>query len=227
MQGRGITNYDTSKPSHELTTATTEFDDELIRRGIVTTEQVMLAKGASPEEAVRLANEKKKKPIQQQQEQQQELVETVNEKEEQEQDSDDDDDDDDEFFARYRQERLEQLQHESSTIPNISRDEWTIHVNKASFSKWILVILWDDTSMRTQETLQDLQTLLRQYSEYFGIVRIPYQEANPHWPKQRVPAIFAYRDGTKQHEYVTTIHGKFPTPAQLLNLLSDWDVLLD
>ena len=200
MQGRGITNYDTSKPSHELTTATTEFDDELIRRGIVTTEQVMLAKGASPEEAVRLANEKKKKPIQQQQEQQQEVVETVNEKEEQEQDSDDDDDDD-EFFARYRQERLEQLQHESSTIPNISRDEWTIHVNQASFSKWILVILWDDTSMRTQETLQDLQTLLRQYSEYFGIVRIPYQEANPHWPKQRVPAIFAYRDGIKQHEY--------------------------
>eukprot|EP00980_Cylindrotheca_fusiformis_P016497 scaffold4914_cov108-Cylindrotheca_fusiformis.AAC.9 len=61
MQGRGITNYDSSKPSHELTTSTTQFDDELMKRGIVTMEQVMLAKGATPEEAQRLVEQAKKK----------------------------------------------------------------------------------------------------------------------------------------------------------------------
>lgn len=40
MQGRGVTNYSTSKPTHELTTATTEFDDALLERGIINFEQV-------------------------------------------------------------------------------------------------------------------------------------------------------------------------------------------
>ena len=229
MQGRGITNYDTNKPSHELTTSTTEFDDELIRRGIVSTEQVMMAKGATPEEAMRLAEEKNKKPeklpdIQ---------IETIQKQEKEEEEDHDSEEEllqeesDQDFFAKYRQERLAQLKHETSTIPNISREEWTIHVNQASFSKWILVILWDEESMRTQDILQDLQILMREYSGYFGIVRIDYLQANPQWPTQRVPAIFAYRDGVKQQEYITTIPGKFPTPTQMVQLLSDWDIILD
>ena len=40
MQGRGLTNYDPSKPSHEYTTSTTQFDDELMKRGIINFEQV-------------------------------------------------------------------------------------------------------------------------------------------------------------------------------------------
>jgi hypothetical protein len=40
MQGRGVTNYSTSKPSHEYTTSTSEFDDALLQRGIVSFEQV-------------------------------------------------------------------------------------------------------------------------------------------------------------------------------------------
>lgn len=40
MQGRGVTNYSTSKPTHEYTTNTTEFDDALLQRGIINFEQV-------------------------------------------------------------------------------------------------------------------------------------------------------------------------------------------
>jgi hypothetical protein len=54
MEGRGVTNYSTDKPSYGFSTATTEFDDALISRGIVTFEQAMLAKGATPTEALRL-----------------------------------------------------------------------------------------------------------------------------------------------------------------------------
>ena len=55
MEGRGVTNYDAGKPSYGFSTATTEFDDALISRGVVTFEQAMIAKGASPNEARRLA----------------------------------------------------------------------------------------------------------------------------------------------------------------------------
>ena len=58
MQGRGITNYSTN-PSHSFTTQTTEFDDALLKRKIITFEQAMMAKGASFEEAKLLSEAKK------------------------------------------------------------------------------------------------------------------------------------------------------------------------
>ena len=59
MEGRGVTNYDVSKPNFNITTSTTEFDDELMRRNIVSFEQCMIGKGATPQEARRLAIQKK------------------------------------------------------------------------------------------------------------------------------------------------------------------------
>ena len=58
MDGRGVTNYSTDKPSYGFSTATTEFDDALMSRGVVTFEQAMIAKGASPQEARRLSEMK-------------------------------------------------------------------------------------------------------------------------------------------------------------------------
>ena len=58
MDGRGVTNYSTDKPSYRFSTATTEFDDALMSRGVVTFEQAMIAKGASPQEARRLSEMK-------------------------------------------------------------------------------------------------------------------------------------------------------------------------
>jgi hypothetical protein len=240
MQGRGTSNYASHKPSHELTTSTTQFDDELMKRGIVTMEQVMMAKGATPEEAQRLAEEKKNEgksttlPIY-------DVSSKGNRLNDDDDDTDTDDDDDDEdylleddeLFSRYRQERMAQLDTAdanntsmSSTVPKrITRDEWTTHVNEASSDKWVLVVLWDDTTMRTQDIMQDLSRILQEYSSWISIVTIPYQEANPHWPSTRVPAVFAYRNGTKQHEFVTQEQGKFPTPEQLIHLLNEWSIL--
>lgn len=42
MQGRGVTNYSTSKPTHGFTTSTSEFDDALLQRGIISFEQVRM-----------------------------------------------------------------------------------------------------------------------------------------------------------------------------------------
>ena len=55
MEGRGVTNYSTEKPAFAFSTRTTEFDDALVERNIVTLEQAFMAKGASEKEAQRLA----------------------------------------------------------------------------------------------------------------------------------------------------------------------------
>ena len=126
MQGRGVTKYSTSKPSHEYTTSTTEFDDELIRRKIVTKEQSLMAKGASLEEAIRLIEEEKdhnkkhsKKhvkswtDIQINKQSNNEEAEVNDEDDDDDSFEEDDDPDGEAFMQRYLQERIEQLkQHD-------------------------------------------------------------------------------------------------------------------
>lgn len=271
MQGRGVIQYDANKTSHAVGTATTQFDDELMKRNIVTAEQVYLAKGAkSFEEAQRLANERRE----QQKPQTKHVYDISSNRDRGGNDGSDDDneyddlledDNDDAFFARYRQQRLEQLKQESAdkeakqqsqqqrNMPSrIQREEWTTRVNQASHAHWVLVILWDDSSMRTQDILQDLVRLQYEREQSDGylysqekdgdsdsedggrqiqlasnrieIVTIEYQQANPHWPSGRVPAIFAYRNGIKQHEWVTHQAGKFPTREQLQVMLLEWGI---
>lgn len=223
MQGRGVTNFTADKPSHAYTTGTTEFDDALVSRGIVTTEQVMLAKGASPEEALRLTREKEKKG--------RETTELQQSQESKDKDSDSDtdsfDDGDDEFFARYREERLAHLINtNSTTVDHISRGDWSCRVNDASRDKWVLVTLLDfSLGNRRQEVLQELNHIARQHASQVSLVTIEATEAIPNWPSERVPAMFAYRDGIKQQEWITTQNGTFPTRGQLEHLLQKWNIL--
>jgi hypothetical protein len=235
MQGPGVVNYSSEKTSFSLTTSTTQFDDELVKRGIVTLDQVMMAKGATPEEAHRLAEEKRNEG----KEPQDNTLKSNNDNtKESSRDSVDSVDEEtnaypreDTFLTHYRQERLKELKAEAnaaSSIPNyqirsITRKEWSTHVNEESHTQWVLVILWDET--RTQYILQDLSRLINEYGSCFSVVTIQYQEANPHWPIARVPAMFAYRNGIKQNEWVTKQSGKFPTPQQLIGVLYDWNIL--
>jgi hypothetical protein len=231
MQGRGVTNFSGDKPTYALSTQTTEFDDQLIQRGIVSSEQVMMAKGASPEEAVRLAQEKEGKsgedPEEETRVQQQS---SLQEDDEEDDDSDLDllEDDDDDFFAKYRQERLAQLKQEhssstSSTVEHITRDQWKEMVNDASSDRWVLVTLTD--APNHQNILQELHQLGRQYTE-FTLLTIDATQAIPNWPSERVPSIFCYREGIKQHEWIAPNNGKFPTRDQLEKLLQQWSIII-
>jgi hypothetical protein len=227
MQGRGVTNFTVDKPSHAYTTATTEFDDALVSRGIVTTEQVMLAKGASPEEALRLMREKEKKGDFLSSDKIRETTDLQQSQESNDSDADSFDDEDDEFFARYREERLAHLSNtDSATVEHISRGDWSCRVNDVSRDKWVLVTLLDfSLGNRRQEVLQELNHLARQYASQVSLVTIEATEAIPNWPSERVPAMFAYRDGIKQQEWITTQSGTFPTRGQLEQLLQKWNIL--
>ena len=230
MEGRGVTNYNAEKPSHAFSTATTEFDDALIKRKIVTTEQVMLAKGASSEEAARLVQQKES----------QATVEgdgkvpfTLQEADDA---SDDDlfDDQDDEIFAMYRKERLAQFgsgefpfTRSNAIVEHISREQWTFKVNDASKQKWVLVVLLDPVlGNRRQEILQEVNHLARMYESKLSLVTIEADEAIPGWPSERVPTMFAYRDGLKKQEWIAPQSGRFPAQGQLEELLQQWNILV-
>jgi hypothetical protein len=250
MQGRGITNYNADKPTYGYSTATTEFDDALIQRGIVTTEQVMMAKGASINDAFQLAQEKRSQHLTVSDHVQECQAEN---KPNHDKDDEEEEDDDDEFLARYRQERLAQLKSEHNQqstnasytsgthVKEIVRDDWTMAVNEASQHRWIVVALIDSPSR--QNMLQELNNLVRKMvgrQEHnqkedgdtdcddettmplsFCVIRAT--QAIENWPSERVPALFAYRHGMKQKEWIAPSNGVFPSPME--PLLRKWGIM--
>jgi hypothetical protein len=255
MQGRGITNYNADKPTYGYSIATTEFDDALIQRGIVTTEQVMMAKGASISDAFQLAQEKRNQHHQTFSDHAQE-AQAEHRPNYDEEDNDDDEYDDDEFLARYRQERLAQLKSEHNQqsinanytsgthVKEIVRKDWMMAVNEASQDRWIVVALIDSPSR--QNMLQELNNLVRQIDVgrqhhnqkaddgdtdcddetntmpvSFCVIRAA--QAIENWPSERVPALFAYRHGLKQKEWIAPSNGVFPSPME--PLLRKWGIL--
>eukprot|EP00536_Pseudo-nitzschia_multiseries_P013710 jgi/Psemu1/212518/e_gw1.603.10.1 len=262
MQGRGVTNFSTERPSHGYTTRTTEFDDELIKRGIVTTEQVMMAKGASAEEAVRLvAEEKKKQQREREKEKERDYsgnwMAVANGDNDNDDNSDDnnsddsdflDDDDDDAFLQRYRRERLEQMKKEHDTKQNselallsrssntkvlhISRDQWKEHVNEASVHGWVIVTLGQPRQHAGDGEYDDEYDDEYEYNDgrrrrrrMTRLRTIDASAAIPNWPEERVPAMFAYRDGVKQHEWIASRRGEFPSRDLLEGLFRRWSVI--
>ncbi|VEU38087.1 unnamed protein product [Pseudo-nitzschia multistriata] len=271
MQGRGVTNFSGDKPSHGYTTSTTEFDDELIKRGIVTTEQAMMAKGASLEEAFRLAEEKRsgRDSIvhkRNSNENNAESQQTDNGDTNSDVSDDDDDfdfDDDDGFMERYRRERIEQLQKEhetkrsselmlrsnnpSSQILHIAREEWKEEVNEASMgNRWVIITMVEASGDRRDRVVQELHKVAREFfperlpernlddgdgdggfgnSPSARLLTIDASEAIPNWPEERVPAMFAYRNGVKQHEWIASRRGEFPSRDILEELFRQWNLI--
>jgi hypothetical protein len=192
MEGRGVTNYAGDKPSYAFSTSTTEFDDALMQRGIVTFEQAMLAKGASAEEAERLARVKEGEAA---------IVEEC----ESEEDSDDADGHDDEFLRRYRQQRLEELKEQKSTVFGevipITRPDWGREVNDDSQRAWVVVVLTSHDVERTGCVEGAVRALARKFAAV-KFVSIPSNAAIANWPDERLPTIFLYRHGKLQQEFI-------------------------
>jgi hypothetical protein len=204
MEGQGVTNYQPGKSSYGYSASTTEFDDACIQRGIITHEQAIFSKGASSEEAVRLAGLKNSRACEQ------EIAEHGNEKA----DVDDEGEDDylledDEFLDRYRQQRLEELQEEKSKVKEktvefgevvlISRDEWNRHVNEDSMKHWVVVCLTSSDTERTGRVEQAVRQLAGDY-RMTKFILIPSRSAIPNWPDTNLPSIFLYRHGKMQSE---------------------------
>ena len=154
--------YSLERPEYEYTTATTQFDDELLKRDVITFEQAMMAKGASAAEARRLAcvhqygegcagggaaaseelkggkrraARRRRSGSDSNTDDEDDEHDQANNKEGNNIEEDgNSDDDDDEFLANYRKMRLRELQDKSryGDVLHISRTDWTREVNEAS-----------------------------------------------------------------------------------------------
>lgn len=201
MEGQGVANYAVDKPSYAISTSTTQFDDELIRRGIVSFEDAMVAKGATRDEAHRLGQ------VRQGNATPNDAMEgTVEPPTGEDEDSDDFNDDDDEFMVRYRQERLRQLKQSSKTKQNsgghvipISREDWSWQVNEASEKRWVAVVLTSNDAERTG-CVESAAAQLAPKHEDLTFVSIPYRAAIANWPEENLPTVFFYRHGKLQHQ---------------------------
>jgi hypothetical protein len=204
MEGRGVTNYSMDKPSYGFSTATTEFDDALMSRGIVTFEQAMIAKGASPEEARRLADIKFNNAEGNRDDQQS----SRNNHEETS------DDDDEEFIRSYRQQRIKELQKDKNAVKygdvmHISRSDWNREVNEASrYGTWVIVNLTRHTSSlsaRHDELCDLVEETIRELAMKFEQVKFVFissTSAIENWPTENLPTLFCYRYGKMQHQLI-------------------------
>ena len=209
------TNYAVQQPSYEYTDRTTQFDDALLQRGIVTMDQVLLAKGMSVETAERLLQQ------QQQRKEEESRIEnrtidvtcTTNHSDIDNDDSDAEYDDcDNEFLQTYNQRRLKEL-HESiekgqqgarkfGDVTVIDRTEWQRHVNDDSNEIWVVVgLLSNYDSNRTGMMKKAICELACLYVET-KFVLISSHQAIADWPEENLPSIFLYRHGTMQHEWI-------------------------
>ena len=228
-----MTNYSVDKPSYAFSSATTEFDDALMKRGVVTHEQAIMAKGASAEEAQRLAALAKSGKERQ-------LLEGNNArtKDEDSEEDSDFDDDDDEFLQQYRQQRIAELKQEQNTEANatanstskiprfgdvipIQRPEWTYHVNEASHDAWVVVVLTSSNVELTGSTEAAVATLAH-CCPSVKFVTIPSTSAIANFPDANLPAAFLYKNGSMVHELVGGggVLKRVTTPLQLMRVLS-------
>ena len=227
--GRGSINYDVSKPSYAFSTSTTRFDDELMRRGIVSLDQAMIAKGATPQEARRLA-ELREGSSRQAAAPEEEGGEgsgrapplpppkgirpSYDDIGERRSEFGDDDDDDELFLERYRRMRLLELKGEAGHrgVLHISRSDWTREVNDASRDgTWVVINLTrgslSHTSHGNLDTCQAAEgafTELAESGDFPGVkfVCIPATSADERWSADDIPAILCYRYGRLQGQLV-------------------------
>ena len=200
-----MTNYSTDKPSYGFSTATTEFDDALMSRGIVTFKQAMIAKGASPQEARELSEKKFNNSLEKNQFDQQSTERNHEETP---------DVDDDEFIHSYRQQRIKELKKDKNTIKygdviHISRPDWNREVNDASRSgTWVIVNLTRHTSslsVRHDELCDLVEETIHELAAKFEKVKFVFissTSAIENWPAENLPTLFCYRFGKMQHQLI-------------------------
>jgi hypothetical protein len=223
--GQGVTNYAINQPSYAYSGATTEFDDALVQRGIVTAEQVLLAKGMSVMDAERILCTQNKQDVGHASTQRP-MCNTMDQCRDTANDDDDssseDDDYNDEFMHEYQRKRMMELQEMAvhntggggggsvgsnkskptfGEVIYIDRTEWIRHVNEASHDSWVVVCLTSSDTERTGRNQAMVQDLAVHYTST-KFVFIPSHSAIPNWPESNLPSLFLYRDGTMKHELV-------------------------
>jgi len=228
--GHGVINYTAEKPSYGFTDPynTTEFDDELMKRGIVSYEQCMVSKGATLEEARQLkmhrekdnssfeGNAKNEKPVALH------LQSSKSDDLSLSTDEEMDDDDDDDFFRQYRSKRILELQNLNGQVVSITKSEWKKEVNEASRVKNKSVVV--NFSYPCGEEIDNSISNLAAKFPHVKFVSIFYKDAVFDWPVEKLPAIFLYQDGSMVFQEIG--FKEKPIQNHVQDILKKWKVVV-
>jgi hypothetical protein len=212
---------DRGAQSTPFSTRLTDFDDALIKRGICSREQCLLAKGMSEDQVLdtlvaeevelqtRAAEDTLRASLLDRELHPERVREevashaTVKQLEELEED---DEFADDAFLAKYRQQRISELQEKNrqkvhGEVLEISRDQWTREINAASSLSWVFVHLYEEYVKDCVVLNRVLAEIARKHAQV-KFVKIRAQTAVPDWPDGNLPAAYLYKDGAMRKQLV-------------------------
>jgi hypothetical protein len=213
MEGRGVVNYDLDRTTYAVSAETSEFDDALIQRGIITFQEAMMRKGVS-QDVARELEAKKFTPEIHSDSHTKSKSRSINQHSD---NIDSDSDDEDPFFLTYRRKRIDQLtqgRFSSNSMQMISRGDWTHQVNEASHNQWVIVCLTSSDRERTGKVEDAVQVLALKF-ESVKFVGIPYHQAIENWPVEHLPTLFLYRYGILQHQFISLPSTSSPSSLEL------------
>ena len=204
-----------------FSTRLTDFDDALIKRGICSREQCLLAKGMSEDQVLdtlvaeevelqtRAAEDTLRASLLDRELNPERVREevashaTVKQLDELEED---DEFADDAFLAKYRQQRISELQEKNrqkvhGEVLEISRDQWTREINAASSLSWVFVHLYEEYVKDCVVLNRVLAELAKKHAQV-KFVKIRAKTAVPDWPDGNLPAAYLYKDGAMRKQLV-------------------------
>jgi hypothetical protein len=220
----------------KYTGTTTQFDDVLIDKGIITKEQALLAQGMDVDSVAEILVKEKLEEMGFFDE----TIErgptkddiakeaSLNELDELE---DDDDFGDESFLQKYREQRMQELKvkRESEifgSVNEISKADWVREVNDASKKYWVIIHLYAN-HIEGCDHMNDL--IIRFASKFRGVkcLRIKSTSAVENYPDSKLPALFIYHDGELQHQVITMdkMYGMKTRDCDLEWLLSRYGII--
>ena len=189
--------YDGKTTSFEYSSATTEWQDILVKKGIIETPEdrsrklvMMRDRGpGGPHDASGSAVHV----------------------EEEEGGSDDDDlldaleeeMGDDDMVKRFREARIAEMKAAQSrdkfgTVLPIDKPEWVVEVTEASADVTVIVFLWQHSNNESK-LMEQIMPALAARHKHVKFCSIRADAAVENWPESRSPTLFIYSDGELQH----------------------------
>ena len=199
----------------------TDFDDALIKRGICSREQCLLAKGMSEDQVLdtlvaeevelqtRAAEDTLRASLLDRELNPERVREEVAATATAQQLDELEEDDafcDDAFLARYREQRISELKDKQKAkvhgeVLEIQRDQWTREINASSNLSWVFVHLYED-HVRDCVVLNRVLAEIAKKHAQVKFVKIRAKTAVPDWPDNNLPAAYLYKDGEMRTQLV-------------------------
>ena len=204
-----------------FTTQLTDFDDALIKRGICSREQCLLAKGMSEDQVLdtlvaeevelqtRAAEDTLRASLLDRElnpERVREEIAANASTKELDELEEDDDFCDDAFLAKYREQRISEMRDKQKMkkhgeVLEIQRDQWTREINASSNLSWVFVHLYED-HVRDCVVLNRVLAEIAKRHAQVKFVKIRAKTAVPDWPDGNLPAAYLYKDGEMKTQLV-------------------------